>query len=141
MKKDKPQLRIRLFKEWRPVKNTGALAAYVRGDKPEAATLQFSLAEYRHSSLGNVTEETLLGICEKITQRIEGRRNISRRSGTCDFGIYGTVAVKSRSPAHFQAWVISNPKVFILVTHISASEPPPEELAEASEIALMTRFE
>jgi hypothetical protein len=72
---------------------------------------------------------------------VGNRRDVSSRSGKCEFGIFGTVAVKGDAPAHFQAWVVSNQREFILITHTCAKEPDPLEIAEANEIALMTGLE
>lgn len=100
--------------------------------------MQFSLAQYKNDSLPSTTDATLVGICEKLTSGVRGRRDVSRSSGTCEFGIFGTVVAKGDSPAHVQAWVLSNRREFILVTHTSDSDPDSQEVKEANEIALMT---
>jgi hypothetical protein len=80
----------------------------------------------------------LIALCEKLTVKVSNRREVLRRSGKCNFGIFGTVAVKGDAPVYFQAWVVSNQRDFILITHTCTEEPEPEEIAEANEIALMT---
>jgi hypothetical protein len=77
-------------------------------------------------------------MCEKLTKAFRGSREMSSRSGKCEFGIFGTVVVKGDSPAHVQVWVLSNQREFILITHVCGNEPDPQEVAEANEIALRT---
>lgn len=80
----------------------------------------------------------MIGICERLTSRVRGQNDLSRSSGDCEFGIFGTVVAKGDSPAHFQACVLSSRREFILITHTSKREPDSQELQEANEIALMT---
>ena len=133
-----PRLKVKLHRGWRQVDNPGALAAYVRGDSPNSGTLQFSIAQFRHGQLPRATEQTLIGICEKLTSRVSGRREVSRDSGKCEFGMFGIVVAKGDFPAHPQVWVVSNEREFILITHTCGKQPDPEEVAEANDIALMT---
>jgi len=133
-----PRLKVKLFEGWRPVENPRTLATYVRGDTSNSGSLQFSLAQYQRGILSSVTEDTLLGLCQKLAGSVRGRRDVSSGSGKCEFGLFGTVTAKGDSPAHFQVWVISNGREFILITHTCAKEPDPQEVAEANEIALMT---
>jgi hypothetical protein len=69
---------------------------------------------------------------------VRGLKEKSSHSGTCEFGVFGTVTAKGDFPAHFQAWVLSNEREFILVTHTCDKNPDPEEIAEANQIALLT---
>lgn len=132
-----PRLKIKLLRGWKEAVNPGALATYVREDG--SGTLQFSLAQHKRGDpLPATTEATLIGICEKLTSRMRGRREVSSSSGNCEFGIFGSVAATSDSPAHFQAWVLSNRREFILVTHTCEREPHAMEIKEANDIALMT---
>jgi hypothetical protein len=133
-----PRLSIKLHKEWHQVENPNGPITYLRGRDRDAGALQFSFAKYRQGTLKNATEETLIGICEKLSNRVQGRRNALSHSGKCDFGIFGTLAVEGDYPVRFQAWVISNRSEFILVTHTCTRKPELAEIAEASEIALMT---
>ena len=59
-------------------------------------------------------------------------------SGQCPFGNFGTVVAKGDSPAHVQAWVLTDRTDFILVTHTCETEPPAEVIEEARSTALMT---
>jgi hypothetical protein len=80
--------------------------------------------------------EGLIGICENATGKVSDRIEVSRSSGTCDFGFFGTLTVKGKSPAYMQAWVVTNRRDFILITHISGNQPDAQEIKEANEIAL-----
>jgi hypothetical protein len=134
-----PRLKVKLHRGWRQIDNPGALAAYVRGDSPNSGTLQFSIAQFRHGQLHSATEQTLIGLCEKLTSGVRGRMEMSRGSGKCEFGMFGTVVVKGDFPVRVQVWVVSNQREFILITHTcEKKEPDPEEVAEANDIALMT---
>ena len=93
-----------------------------------------------HGTVPNATDQTLVAMCEKLTSGVLGRREVCSASGACDFGIYGTVAVQGDLPVRLQAWVVSNGTEFILITYTCGSDPDPEELREANEIALMTGF-
>ena len=84
------------------------------------------------------SEAELIAICEKLTRDVPGRTELSRSSGKCEFGLFGTLAVKGNSPAYMQAWVISNQHDYILITHICEAPPDAQETKEANEIALMT---
>jgi hypothetical protein len=132
-----PKLRIRLRPGWQPAENP-AIPSYKRAASADSGALQFSVAQFRHGTVPNATEQTLVAMCEKLTSSVRGRRNETTASGTCDFGIYGTAAVQGDAPVRFQAWVLSNGREFILVTHTCGSPPDPEEVREATEIALMT---
>jgi hypothetical protein len=133
-----PRLKVKLYRGWHLVDDPGTLAAYVRGDSPNSGILQFSFAQYRHGQLPSATEQTLIGICERLTSDVRGRRELSRSSGKCEFGMFGTVAVEGDFPARVHLWVVSNQREFILITHNCGKEPDPEEVAEANDIALMT---
>jgi hypothetical protein len=133
------KLRIRLRPGWHPADNP-AIPTYKREGSAGSGALQFSIAQFRHGTAPNATEQTLVAMCEKLTSSVRGRRDLATASGTCDFGIYGTVTAHGDSPVRFQAWVVSNRQEFILVTHTCGSEPDPEEIREAHEIALMTGF-
>jgi hypothetical protein len=135
MQSGTPRLKIRLLRGWTAAANPRGLATYVR--QGGSGTLQFSLAQYKNDALPT-TEATLISICEKLTSSVRGRRDVSSSSGNCEFGIFGTVLAKGDSPAHVQAWVLSNRREFILVTHTSDSDPDSQEVKEANEIALMT---
>jgi hypothetical protein len=130
------RLKIRPHPGWRAVANPNGPATYV---STSGSALQFSFANYLRGKLPNITEESLIGLCEKLTLQIRGRRVVSSRSGTCDFGLYGTVAVRGEEPVHTQAWVLSNRQEFILITYTCATEPESREVFEANQIALMTR--
>jgi hypothetical protein len=65
--------------------------SYVRGDGSNSGRLQFSLAEHRHGKVPDATEQTLIGICEKLTNGVSGRKEMLSRSGKCEFGTFGTV--------------------------------------------------
>jgi hypothetical protein len=134
-----PKLRIRLRPGWHPAENP-AIPTCKRTASADSGILQFSVAQFRPGTGPNATEQTLIAICEKLTSGVRGPRDVSSTSGTCDFGIYGTVAIHGDSPTRFQAWVVSNGQEFILVTHTCGSAPDPEEVREANEIALMTGF-
>lgn len=131
------KLKIRLRPGWEPAENP-AIPTYKRTASADSGALQFSVAQFRHGAVPNATEQTLVAMCEKLTNGVRGRRDASSASGTCDLGMYGTVAVHGDSPVRFQAWLLSNGQDFVLVTHTCGSEPDPEELREANEIALMT---
>ena len=73
-----------------------------------------------------------------MASNVRGLKEKSSRSGTCEFGMFGTVVAKGDYPAHFQVWVLSNEREFILVTHTCDKDPGAEEVTEANEIALMT---
>lgn len=134
------KLRIRLRPGWHPADNP-AIPTYKREGSAGSGALQFSIAQFRHGTAPNATEQTLVAMCEKLTSSVRGRRDMATASGPCDFGIYGTAAVQGDAPVRFQAWVLSNGTEFILVTHTCGSAPPdPEEVREATEIALMTGF-
>lgn len=135
-----PRLRVRLYPAWRQIQDPTVLAASVRGDGSQSGTLQFSVAEYRHGKAPDATEQTLLGICQKLTHGVRGRKEILSRSGKCEFGTFGTVVAKGDFPIRLQVWVLSNEREFILVTHTCEKEPDSEEVDEANEIALMTGF-
>jgi hypothetical protein len=68
---------------------------------------------------------------------VRGLKEKSSRSGTCEFGMFGTVVAKGDSPTHLQVWTLSNEREFILVTHTCNNDPDPEEVTEANAIALM----
>jgi hypothetical protein len=135
-----PRLKVRLYPEWRQVQDTTALASYVRGDGSNSGRLQFSLAEYQHGKVPDATEKTLIGICEKLTNGVRGRKEMLSRSGKCEFGTYGTVVAMGDFPIRLQVWVLSNERVFILVTHTCEKEPTSQEVTEAEKIALTTGF-
>jgi hypothetical protein len=134
-----PKLRIRLRPGWQPAENP-TIPTYKRSASPDSGALQFSIAQFRHGTVPNATEQTLVSMCEKLTSGVPGRRDVTSASGTCDFGTYATVAVHGDSPVRLQAWIMSNGQEFILITHTCGSEPDPEEVREANEIALMTGF-
>jgi hypothetical protein len=133
-----PRLKVKLHRGWRQIDNPGALAAYVRGDSSNSGTLQFSIAQFRHGQLPSATEQTLIGICEKLTSGVRAPKEVSSTSGKCEFGMFGSVVVKGDFPARLQVWVVSNQRELILITHTCEKEPDPEEVAEANDIALMT---
>jgi hypothetical protein len=134
-----PKLRIRLRPGWHPAANP-AIPTYKRAASAGSGALQFSIAQFRHGTAPSATEQTLVAMCEKLTSSVRGRRDLATASGICDIGIYGTTAVQGDAPVRFQAWVLSNGWEFILVTHTCGSVPDPEEVREATEIALMTGF-
>jgi hypothetical protein len=134
-----PKLRIRLRPGWHPAGDP-AVPTYHRAASTDSGALQFSIAQFRHGKVPNTTEQTLISMCEKLTSNIRGRRDITTASGTCDFGIYATVIAYGDSPVRLQSWLLSNRQEFILITHTCGSEPDPEEVREAHEIALMTGF-
>jgi hypothetical protein len=129
------RLKIKLYNGWRLVENEGVLASYVKG----ASCLQFSHAHKKGSPLQDDPEQ-LISICEKLTQRMRGSRDMSSASGKCAFGIFGTVVAKGDYPAHFQAWVLKNENDLILITQTCETEPSPQEITEAGAIALMTKL-
>jgi hypothetical protein len=134
-----PRLKIKLIQGWHlPEKmDPNAPVTYVRGINSGA--LQFSFAQLRSPGPITVTEESLTAICEKTAQKVQGRTEISRRSGTCQFGKFGTVAVSGDWPRHFQMWALSNGRDHIFVTHTCENrEPIQQEVLEADQIALMT---
>jgi hypothetical protein len=133
-----PRLKLKLYDEWRPAQNPGGPPTYVRGNGPNPGALQFSIARRRDGVVQNAAENVLIGICEKITANVQDRAEVSRSSGKCAFGVFGTLTVKGTSPAYMQAWVVSNRLDFILITHICNSPPDTQEIKEANEIALMT---
>lgn len=133
-----PRLKIKLLHGWKPLAIPDGPATYIRGDDPNGPVLQFSLAHHKPGPLPNTTAESLIVMCEKLGSRVDGGRVVFRSSGQCGFGLYGTVVVKGRAPEHFQAWVLSNRRDFILITHIGPSNIDPAEIYDASEIALMT---
>jgi hypothetical protein len=135
-----PRLKVRLYSGWRQIQDATALASYVRGDGSNSGRLQFSLAEHRHGKVPDATEQTLIGICEKLTNGVSGRKEMLSRSGKCKFGTFGTVVAMGDFPIRLQVWVLSNERVFILVTHTCEREPISQEVAEANQIALMTGF-
>jgi hypothetical protein len=136
-----PRLKVKLHQGWIPVANPNGPATYVRGSGPNPPALQFSIAQHKPGALPNVTPESLVGICERMTEKVRGRRSISKSSGECTFGKYGTVIAKGDAPAHVQIWVLSNEREFILVTHTCEIDPEPKEDEEANQIALLTSCE
>ena len=134
-----PKLRIRLRTGWRPADNP-AVPTYKREASSDSGALQFSVAQFRHGTVPNATEQTLVAMCENLTMKVRGRRDVVTGSGPCELGMYGTMAVRGDFPVRFQAWVLSNGQDFILVTHTCGSEPDPEEIRQANEIALMTGY-
>jgi hypothetical protein len=130
------RLKIKLYDGWREVKCEGALATYIRGSSSDSS-LQFSQAQKSGSVLPEDTEK-LIGMCEGLTRKIRGRREMLSGSGKCGFGIFGTVVAKGDSPAHVQVWVLQHKNDFILITHTCETEPDPQEIREARGIALMT---
>jgi hypothetical protein len=133
-----PRLKVRLHRGWRQVENPNALATYTRGNGSDSGTLQFSLAQFRHGTLPNSSEQALIAMCEKLANNVRGQKHKSSGSGKCEFGTFGTVVAKGDSPIRLQVWVLSNQREFILVTHTCEKEPDAQEVAEANEIALMT---
>lgn len=133
------RLQIKLLEGWCQATQDGPIT-YLRGSSSGA--LQFSFAQPRPDVVINVTEQTLIGLGEKLTAKVEGRREVLRQTGVCAFGKFATLAVKGKHPRHFQVWVLSNGREFILVTHIDGeNEPGDTEIAEATEIALKTTLE
>jgi hypothetical protein len=130
-----PRLKIKLYDGWRQVKSEGVLAGYVKG----ASSLQFSHAHKKGNPLPDDAKE-LISICEKLTQKMRGRRDLLSASGKCAFGIFGTVVAKGDHPAHFQAWVLKNENDLILITQTCDTEPSPQEITEARAIALATTY-
>ena len=135
-----PRLKLRLLHGWKAVENPQGPATYCREASANSGALQFSFTQYRSGALPNAAEDQLTGICRNLAAKMRGGKIISSRSGACDFGIYGTVVARGDEPAYFQAWVISNRRDFVLVTHTCTVEPDPLEIQEANEIALMTRI-
>ena len=72
-----------------------------------------------------------------MASSVRGLTEKSSRSGSCEFGMFGTVIARGESPHYFQVWVLSNGREFILVTHTCDKEPGASEVAEANDIALM----
>ena len=134
-------LKIKLLPGWKPVSNPGGPATYTRGTSANEAALQFSVGSYKHGMLPHTSGERLIAMCEKLGSKVKDGRVVSRSSGECAFGSYGTVVIEGASPAHFQAWVVSNKTDFILITHVSPSKVDPKEAEEAHEIALMTSYQ
>jgi hypothetical protein len=137
---NEPRLKVRLYNGWRQLESREGPVTYFREGSSDSGALQFSVAQHRPGPVPGAGEEMLIALCEKLTSKVRNRRDASSRSGKCEFGIFATVAVKGDSPAHFQAWVLSNHREFILVTHTCEKQPDPQEIAEANEIALMTGF-
>ena len=130
------ELKVVLLSGWRQVQNAGPIT-YMRGSS--SAALQFSFAQYKPGRLANVNGDMLIGTCERLTAKVKGRKETSRQTGICPFGMYGTLVVKGAYPRHFQAWVLSNHREFILITHIDEQrEPDDAEIVEANDIALKT---
>ncbi len=130
-----PRLNVKLCNGWRLVESEGVLASYVKG----ASCLQFSHAHKKGDPLPDAPQQ-LISICEKLTQRMRGRRDIVSASGQCEFGIFGTVAAKGDYPAHFQAWVLKNGNDMILITQTCEIEPSALEIEEGRTIALKTTY-
>lgn len=133
-----PELKLRVHDGWRKRENPGGPATYFRGNGPKPSALQFSAARPRPGVVHHTSGEELISMCEKLTHGVKGRIELSRASGKCGFGIFGTLAVKGSSPAYMQAWVLSNHNDFILVTHICETSPDAQEMKEVNEIALLT---
>lgn len=72
-----------------------------------------------------------------MASSVRGIKEKSSRSGSCEFGMFGTAIARGESPIYFQVWVLSNGREFILVTHTCDKEPDPDEVVEANHIALM----
>jgi hypothetical protein len=133
-----PRLKVRLHPAWREIQTSSGPATYVRGGESKSGALQFSLAQFLPGRLPSTSEQLLIGMCEKFASGVRGLKEKSSRSGTCEFGMFGTVVAKGDYPNHVQAWVLSNEREFILVTHTCDKDPDPQEVNEANEIALMT---
>ena len=127
------QLKIQLFPGWQLAENKGGPATYLRG----ASCLQFSRAQNSRGPMP-IDAEGLIGMCEKLTRSMKGRRNVLTGSGQCSFGTFGTLVAQGDFPAHMQAWVLTDGTNFILVTHVCEKQPSAEEIEEAKHIALMT---
>ena len=134
-----PRLKFKLYDGWQKTENPGGPVTYLRGNGPSPGTLQFSSARPRSGAVARRTsEQDLISMCEKLTRDVANRSEVTRSSGTCEFGIFGTIAVKGTSPAYVQAWVLSNQSDYILVTLVCYTPPDAQETKEAHEIALMT---
>jgi len=128
-----PRLMIKLFDGWTQIENEGGPTTYVNGN----SCLQFSQVQKKGEALPEDPEK-LIGICEGLTRKVRGRRDMLSGAGKCELGIFGTVVAKGDSPAYVQVWVLSNENDFVLITHVCEAEPSPKEVAEAREIALRT---
>jgi len=134
-----PKLRLKLYDGWHKSENPGGPVTYLHGKGRDPSTLQFSSARPRPGVVVRHTSEAdLVSMCEKLTRDVADRSEVSRSSGTCEFGIFGTIAAKGTSPAYVQAWVLSNQSDYILVTLVCYTPPSVQEMKEAHEIALMT---
>jgi len=133
-----PSLKVKLFPGWRESNHPGALVTYVRDASQHSGALQFSLAHHKPGALPISTEGMLVELCKKLSSKVNDGKIVSSKSGKCGFGLFGTVTVRGTSPVHFQAWVLSNQRDFILITHTCMEEPDPKELQEAEQIALLT---
>jgi len=134
------KLKIKLFPGWRLLQNAQGPVTYVRGNDPNPSALQFSVAHRRNGVFHGAAEEGLIGICKQATGKVRDSTEISKSSGTCQFGLFGTVTVTGSSPVYMQAWVVTNRHDFILVTHICDRRPDAEEIKEANETALMSAY-
>jgi hypothetical protein len=134
-----PRLKIRLIRGWAEAENPAGPATYVRQTSPDSGALQFSFARYASGSLPNATEEQLIQLCQNMAAKVPDGRITLSRSGTCDFGIFGTIVVRGNDPFHLQIWVLSDRRNFIFVTHTCMKEPLAIEIDEANDIALLTR--
>lgn len=128
-----PRLKIKLHNGWSPVDNSNGPATYVKG----SSCLQFSQAQYKGDKLSLDTQKQV-SICEGLTRKMRGRRDMLSGSGNCELGVFGTVVAKGDEPAYMQVWVLSNGNDLVLVTHICEQEPGAAEVEEARAIALMT---
>ena len=136
-----PRLKLTLRQGWREAKNPGGPATYVRETSRASGYLQLSFATYKPGSVPDTEEATLLNICAKMASKVRGSNVVSKQSGKCNFGKFGTVTTQGEEPVYFRVWVISDSHHFILVTYTCGNNPDPQEVAEANEIALSTKLE
>lgn len=128
-----PRLKIKLCNGWSPVENGAGPATYVKGD----SCIHFSQTKYK-GDLSQVDAQKHIDICEGLTRKIRGRRDLMSGSGGCKLGQFGTVVAKGDEPAYTQVWVLSKGNDFVLITHICNHEPSQAEVDEARVIALGT---
>jgi hypothetical protein len=135
------QLDVKLLPGWMNVKNPKSYVC-VRQTSTRPGEMQFSSAVYKPGAPPPiaVTGEKLIEMCRGMSKGVRGRREISSQFGNCDFGTFGTLAVRGESPAYVQVWVLTNGRDFILITHVCGEEPDPAEAKEANEIAIGTTF-
>jgi hypothetical protein len=127
-------LHIRLPKGWSAYDNPDGPPTYVRALSETPGPLQISWAEYQGGAVPNPSADDLKRMAEESGEKHDFGDLVESSSAPCVFGTMGTAVFRSSEYPRIQVWQLSNGRDFIMVTHISPSEPDPVETREAQEI-------